>query len=351
MSTLVQGVVRRHGKPFNYFQLGKGFREGADFMRHMRTAAESLMRQAIERNAVRRVERCPICGAEQTEHRLNVAGYDYVQCPAPECRHAFVATVVDDEIRRAFFEDDKQYSRRNYCDPSRSEFRLANIAEPKVAHVLEFVGDGASRWLDVGCGSGEILAVLKTRGGWEAVGLELSRQDAAFGCEFYSVDIREQLLDAFRAQNADRIFDVVSMFGVLHCVDDPVALAREAADAIAPGGVMVTEVTNYESVLARAVATHPEHPTRSSFNGATTLHQFTEASIQRTLCDAGLEPISVWYYGTDVFEVLNQWCFSDEAFPESPLEAALSELANDTQAAIDQREQSSNMLWIARKPD
>lgn len=343
-------IVRRHGKPLNYFQLGKGFRDGADFMRHMQRAAESLMRQATDRGAVRHVEACPICGGGRTAYRLTVSGFDYRQCQAPDCRHVFVATVVDGEIRRAFFENDEEYSRRNYCDPNKSAFRLANIAEPKVAHVLEFAVPGASRWLDVGCGSGEILAALKGCGGWEAIGLELSHQDAGFGRDHYGVDVREQLLDAFRTDNPDSTFDVVSMFGVLHCVDDPIALARDAAEVIRPGGIMVAEVTNYESVLSRAVAAHPEHPTRSSYNGATTLHQFTEASIQRTFGAAGVDPISVWYYGTDIFEALNQLCFGDAAFSESSLAASLSELANDFQAVIDQREQSSNMLWIGRKP-
>lgn len=343
-------VVRRHGKPFSYFQLGKGFREGADFMQHMKDSAERLLNEAVRSGAVRQVERCPICGGADTREEFRVFGFPYRRCAAGDCRHAFVATLIDGAFRDAFFRDDEGYSQRNYCDASRAAFRVENVARPKVEHVLRFAPPDASSWLDIGCGSGEVLAVLKDLKGWTGVGLELSGQDAAFGRDQYGVDIREQLLDGFRDENPDARFDVVSLFGVIDCLEDPVALVREAAEVVRPGGLLVTEDTNYDSIVTQAVRSYPDHPTRSNFNGVTTVHQFNEASIRRTFVAAGVEPVAVWFFGTDVFEVINQWCFADAGFAESPLAESLSELANDIQAAIDERERSSNMLWVARKP-
>ncbi len=334
----------------DYFQLGKGFRDGADFMRHMKASAERLLAEATRAGATRAVERCPICGCEDTDVQFSVSGFPYRRCGRGDCRHVFVGTLIDGSFRDAFFRDDQEYSGRNYCDASKSAFRLENVARPKVEHVLEFASPDASRWLDIGCGSGEVLGVLKERGGWEAVGLELSGQDAAFGRAHYGVDIREQRLDAFRVENPDARFDVVSLFGVIDCLEDPGALVRDAADAVRPGGLLVTEDTNYDSVVTQAVRTFPDHPTRSNYNGVTTVHQFTEASIRRTLAGACLEPLGVWFFGTDVFEVINQWCFAVEGFAESPLAESLGLLANDVQAAIDAQERSSNMLWVARKP-
>jgi SAM-dependent methyltransferase len=345
------GIVRRHGKPFDYFRLGKSFREGAAFMQHMKSAAEQILGDALACGRTRSVTTCPVCGGSETRERLRFCGFPYRQCEASSCRHAFVATLVDDELRGRFFREDAEYSRRNYCDPKRSSFRIENIAKPKVEHVLSFVRPQANRWLDVGCGSGEVLAALRSHGSWQAVGLELSNRDAAFGREQLGVDVREQLLGDYLAANPGVLFDVVSLFGVLHCVEDTVGLLREAAGAVAPGGLLVAEVTNFESIVARAVQAFPDHPTRSSFNGVTTLHQFTQASILHAFRLTGLDAISVWFYGTDAFEVVNQWCFSDPAFPGSPLEEALSELANDIQAAIDQREQGSHMLWTAAKAE
>ncbi len=350
MAAKTDELVRRHGKPFDYFALGKGFREGADFMRHMKDSAERLLREATRSGAVRQVERCPICGGPETREELRVFGFPYLRCAAEACRHVFVGALIDGAMRSAFFREDEAYSDQNYCNPSKSAFRLENIARPKVEHVLGFARPAASRWLDIGCGSGEILAVLKELDGWTGLGLELSDRDAAFGREHYGVDIRGQRLEAFRAENPSETFDVVSLFGVIDCVEDPVGLVREAADVVRAGGLLVTEDANVDSIVTQAVRSYPDHPTRSNYNGVTTVHQFSEASIRKTFEAAGMEPVSVWYFGTDVFEVINQWCFADEGFADSPLAESLSALANAIQASIDERELSSNMIWVARKP-
>lgn len=347
MAEAVVEIVRRHGKPLDYFRLGKSFRDGADFMEHMKASAQGALERAIAHNTTRCVERCPICGHGGSVERLTVFGYPYRQCDAPGCRHVFVGTLVDPALRDEFFREDEAYSRRNYCDPKKSSFRLEHIARPKMEHILEFAPEGGSHWLDIGCGSGEILAVLRDHGGWSGVGLERSSRDAAFGREHYSVDIRKQLLADYRAEHPDAAFDVIALMGVLHCVEQPVELLREAAALLAPNGIVAVEITNYESLVTRAVEHFPDHPTRSCYNGLTTLHQFTEASIRRCFAAVGLDPVSVWYFGTDAFELLNQLCFSDPSFAESALMTALVEYANDLQRAIDQREQSSNMLWIA----
>lgn len=341
--------VRRHGKPFDYFRLGKSFRDGADFMQHMKESAEKALREASAAGAVRYITHCPICNQGGGVERLNVFGYPYIQCPAPDCRHVFVGVIVDPEVREAFFREDEKYSRRNYCDPQKSAFRLEKLARPKVEHILEFAGENASRWLDIGCGAGEMLAILREHSGWQAMGLELSARDAEFGRRNYAVDIQEQSLSQYAADQGDATFDVITLMGVLHCVEEPLDLLREASGVLAPGGILVVEVTNFESLLTRAVQTYPHQPTCSCYNGLTTLHQFTEASIRRAFGFVRLEPVSVWYFGTDAFEVLNQWCFRDPQFSESPLASELVQYANALQQAVDEREQSSNMLWIARK--
>ncbi len=339
----------RHGKPLDYGRLGKTFRDGADFMRHLKHAAEEAVARAEREGAVRMVDRCPACGSPNVVDRFKAYGFQYRQCTERCCRHGFVATLIDDSLREAFFRDDARYSNTNYCDPDKAAFRVDQIARPKVDHVLGATAAGASRWLDVGCGTGEVLAVLRRIGGWNAIGLELSPRDAAFGREQYQVDIREQRLDAFIAHQPDARFDVVSFFGVLHCVEDPAALIKEAATQLTDGGLVVTEVAHCDALITRAVETFPDHPSVSSYNGLTTLHQFTVDSIQGVLRSAGLDPLSAWFYGTDVHEVLNQWCFRDARFAGSPLEIALRELAPALQQAVDEGQRSSNMLWIARK--
>lgn len=351
MTTLAADtLIRRYGKPLDYARLGKSFREGAEFMRHMSAAARELSALAARRNAFVPVHGCPICGHNRTAARFECHGFEYRQCGRTDCRHAFVANRLPEEWRTAFFRDDERYSRVNYCDPRRAALRVEQIARPKVEHVLEHLDTADGAWLDVGCGAGEILAALRDERGWTGVGLELSARDAAFGRERFGADIREQLLSDFARQNPRAQFDVVSLHGVLHCVPDPLGLLREAAALLRSGGVLAAELTNFDALACDAVRSFPEHPTRSSFNGVTTLHQFTRESARRAFESAALAPESVWFYGSDLFEILNQWFFSDERLADSPLARSLCESADALQRCFDESERSSNMFWIARRP-
>ena len=347
MKTPVNGIIRIHGKPFDYFKLGKSFSKGRPFMDYMGRTAQTLMAKANTQKAISNVKQCPICRSSKNQPVLMRYGFIYRQCMAPLCRHVFVANRVKDKIRNLFFSQNSQYSKKNYCDSKISEFRIKEIATPKVEFVMNYVNKGANSWLDVGCGSGEILFVLKEKK-WNAVGLELGSGDVEFAKYTYGVDVRQATLEDFVKEN-NKKFDVISFFGVVHCVPDPNQLIQGAATLLKPGGILVIEIPHHDSVEFSAIKTFPKRPSRSCYNGLVTLHHFTEKSTQRLLSQANLKSELVWYFGTDIFELLNQWSYAQKGFIDSALQKQLLQLANDLQQVIDQRERSSNMVWIARK--
>ena len=144
-----------HGKPFDYFKLGKSFQNGRAFMEHMKSSAESLAAVAGREDGLITVTKCPVCGSSSFEPLLKVYDFDHCQCSNAECRHVFVSKYANEEVRNSFFEKDSSYSTKNYCDAEISEFRIKEIARPKTDYALKYVSEGADSWLDVGCGSGE----------------------------------------------------------------------------------------------------------------------------------------------------------------------------------------------------
>jgi len=97
------------------------------------------------------------------------------------------------------------------------------------------VGPG-TRLLDVGCGTGELLADAAARGA------AVSGADVAPGMASRArravpgADVR--VAEAEDLPWADGAFDVVSAVAVLHLVDDPAAAVAEAARVLAPGGLL-----------------------------------------------------------------------------------------------------------------
>lgn len=124
------------------------------------------------------------------------------------------------------------------------------------------------RVLDIGCGSGALLARLQTRG-YEVVGIEPGSVTAAEDLSVRGVRI---VRGAFpNAVLEGRQFDVVYSWHVIEHVSEPVGFLRAVKESLAPGGVAIIGTESigwrvrFERVLSRIrgrempVVTSSEH--------------------------------------------------------------------------------------------
>ena len=102
--------------------------------------------------------------------------------------------------------------------------------------------DPRLRYLDLGCGSGELTLALAGLGAENVTGVDFLRRNiqrakacaAQAGCErvqFVCADVYEWI--------PERRYDVLLSFDALEHIDAPAAFLRKMADFIAPGGVAV----------------------------------------------------------------------------------------------------------------
>ena len=103
---------------------------------------------------------CPICKNSSFESLCNIYGFNYVECK--NCGVAFVINAPKDEELQKIYKSEA-YSSSNkilYANDSIIDYRIENIAKPKVDYVLSNLKNKVSSWLDIGCGTGEILSVV-----------------------------------------------------------------------------------------------------------------------------------------------------------------------------------------------
>jgi len=136
------------------------------------------------------------------------------------------------------------------------------------------------RVLEVGCNDGSLLEALAGRGVW-AMGVDPAQQ-AGEAARRAGLRVRTALFDEESAEAIGREhgrFDRVVGTNVLAHVDDPVALVRQAARLLRPGGRLVFEVPSLQAFLdAGALDTvYHEH-----------LCVFSRASLLRLAEAAGL---------------------------------------------------------------
>jgi 2-polyprenyl-3-methyl-5-hydroxy-6-metoxy-1,4-benzoquinol methylase len=138
-----------------------------------------------------------------------------------------------------------------------------------------------SRVLDVGCGAGELVYLLRAAG-LAASGLEPDEQFATFCRDTLALPVETGTVE--KASVAADTFDMVTMFHALEHVADPLGTMKRIRGWLRPEGLVVIEVPNVD---ARCQA--PRH----RFHYAH-LHSFSAATLPALGARAGLTPIKSW---------------------------------------------------------
>jgi len=108
----------------------------------------------------------------------------------------------------------------------------------------------AGRLLEVGCGHGLLLDEARRRG-YDVVGLELSRDSAAYARDELGLPIHVLTLEQLAIQEEDCTFDVILLVDVIEHLDDPMRVLDLCVSLLAPDGALCVVTPDPSSVAAR----------------------------------------------------------------------------------------------------
>lgn len=158
----------------------------------------------------------------------------------------------------------------------------------ELGEVVKSLGEGDLRTaLEVGCGSGQFLA-LAQKAGLSAVGIDINaeaiREAQARGLSA-STDTFSNI------QRSGERFDAVVAFQVLEHVVDPLQLLTGMASVVRPGGSIYIAVPNADTWISRRLAlldTPPHHYTRWTLAA----FQYITRVLPIDLADVRCEPMA-----------------------------------------------------------
>jgi SAM-dependent methyltransferase len=146
---------------------------------------------------------------------------------------------------------------------------------------------GKPRVLDVGCATGALLAVLKSRG-WETTGVEIS-PSADYARRERGLEVRSLPLEENKFPPA--CFDLVLASHLIEHLNDPGNFVREAYRICAPGAYLLVTTPNIAGFQARLF--------RSRWRSAIFdhLYLFSVKTLSRLLRDRGFMPEKIVTWG------------------------------------------------------
>lgn len=290
-------AYRRFGKPVDMSQLYRDFR-------WRRKTAGDQKSVAMRYHTFRRtpLKICPICGNSDFTPFVKIYGYPFAECV--ECGDIFMLTPLDPESVRKLYDGvkgEKSIQEDMYLEPEIFSRRVEQISRPKIAFSQTFL-PRKGRWVDIGCGPGELLAA-SAEAGFRPVGVDADPSFIAFGRE-KGFEMYQGFLPSPELNHLLKSAAVVSMINVLEHVGDPVGFLTELVWRIDCGTHVVFEVPRHPSISSLANQAWPDHSFRHIYP-PDHLNIFSERAAETMLERTGLKAVAVWNFGQDYQEVIS----------------------------------------------
>ena len=195
---------------------------------------------------------CPVCLNPVTAPAL--VGTDFLfestsktftlySCEA--CRCLFLHPMPDSREIERFYPADYWWNARRSGGLKKLESVYRKLAlRDHIAFISKAAGNRSVDVLDVGCGSGTLLGLLKQRG-FRVTGLDFSAEAAAIAKAENGVDVAVGSLE--EAHFPAESFDVVTLFHVMEHVTNPRLVLAQVSRVLKPNGVAILQVPNIES--------------------------------------------------------------------------------------------------------
>lgn len=294
---------------------------------------------------------CWVCGADNAKPAASIHGIEFVQCN--ECTHVYQSHIIPYETLRDYFADDTDIN--VHVADGQFEYRVNEVGVPKVRAILDRIAElgvdiRSGRWLDCGCGSGDIMYIAQ-QAGWETAGYDIGKAGIQIANRAglsgaYCTDLEGFVSGPFVKEQGGRKFDVVTAFGYIDVLVEPREALKTIRSMIRPGGFFCMHQPHFDSVTHDLNIRYPDKAIR--YLNAGQRSSFTRPSIERFLGDAGFEIVLEWRFGLDMYNLMAFMSLQQPGFIDTAAYRTMLDNFNGFQHAIDEQGRNDTMMVLAR---
>lgn len=291
---------------------------------------------------------CRICGNTELHPFIQVhSGYHYMLCD--KCESIVLANLPQVE---QLYRDDN-FVNDIYIDEEIFSKRVEMIARPKYEFVKDIIREhhiAIDTWLDIGCGTGELLSAIEADGVIKAVGIEADFREVKFAREKNNLSVIEGFVDPNNA-SAEILLEiknasVISFINVLEHIEQPNDFINFLNQNMTPGAIMVFEVPRHPSLASFANLTSQDNIYRHIIPPIH-LQVFSEKAIE-ALINNKYRLLGTWGFGQGFSDILTN-AMLISGINDTVLFEQLLEKNNQIQRTIDENGLSDQMLFVCQK--
>lgn len=216
---------------------------------------------------------CIICGSSQWKYLFNardrmfdIAGvFREYQCT--HCRFVRLDPQPKGEGLAKYYPSKEYYSYSSDDIPGifgrMRKYLISHLYRPTIlSKIIELIakvpamptGLKPGKILDIGCGSGDTIAQLKSIG-WDVYGLDIDENAISVA---HKRGLKNVSLGGYKeiSKYPDNSFDVVRMYHVIEHLDNPTQCLKLIYRKLKPGGEVIIGTPNASSVVARIFRTY-----------------------------------------------------------------------------------------------
>lgn len=299
----------------------------------------------VEHTTMERLERCLLCGsidlvnaATVEDHSISKENFNVCECGS--CGYRFTNPRPNQELLPRYYESESYISHSNTSKSLRDKLyqvaRKWSLAK-KSATIGSYVPSASV--LDIGCGTGDFLASLQTKG-YHVMGIEPNATARHQATQLHQLVV----LPSLDAVSSLEQFQVLTMWHVLEHMPDPRQTIKRAFALLQQGGYLFIAVPIRNSWDAQhygsgwAALDVPRH-----------LSHFRDNDVRRILADQGFQMVGERKMWLDAFYIA---MLSEQYKGRGPFVAlllgTLLGLWSNIQSVLSGRPTSS-ILFIAKK--
>lgn len=195
------------------------------------------------------LQNCPICNSDKKslflsciDYTVSKQGFEMQECS--NCGFVFTSPRPQNADLGKFYESDEYISHSNTKKGVVSRL-YQSVRNKTLRQKLELISSRQAKGslLDIGCGTGEFLNVMKTAG-WNVRGIEPGDKAREAAKQNYQLDVQpEEAL----ANVTPGSMDVITMWHVLEHVPDLHGRLNELASILKQDGLLIVAVPNRNS--------------------------------------------------------------------------------------------------------